>query len=86
MASMLSVLKTVIPLNRMHVEGWETATRTVERFGEAFAQDVIVVHARPFKRVQCQCPVCRKRCERDGHNKTTRARGARRTSTACRSF
>lgn len=69
MASPLSVLKAVIPLNRVHVEGWETATRTVERYGESFEVDEIRVHARPFRREQCRCPVCGRRCERDGHRR-----------------
>ena len=38
MASPLSVLKKVIPLNCVYVEGWETMTRTVERYGEAITQ------------------------------------------------
>jgi len=67
MASPLSVLKKVIPLNCVHVEGWETVTRQVERYGEAFEVDEIRVHARPFKRQQCLCPECMRRCERDGH-------------------
>lgn len=67
MASPLSVLKKVIPLNCVHVEGWETATRTVEKYGEAFEVDEIRVHARPFRREQCRCPVCRAKCEKDGH-------------------
>ena len=69
MASPLSVLKKVVPLNHVHVEGWETVTRTVERFGEPHEVDVILVHARPFRRDQCRCPECMRRCERDGHRR-----------------
>ncbi len=67
MATTLSVLKKVMPLNCVHVESWETMTRTVERYGEAFEVDEILVHARPFRREQCKCPVCGRKCEKDGH-------------------
>jgi transposase len=69
MASPLSVLKTVIPLNLVHVESWETVTRTIERYGEAFEVDEIRVHARPFRREQCRCPKCMRKCEKDGHRR-----------------
>lgn len=67
MATQLSVLKTVIPLNLVHVESWETVTRAVERYGESFETDEIRVHARPFRREQCRCPKCGRKCDRDGH-------------------
>ncbi len=67
MASPLSVLKRVIPLNLVHVESWETVTRTVERYGESLEADEIRVHARPFRREQCRCPKCGRKCDRDGH-------------------
>lgn len=69
MATTLSVLKKVIPLNCVHVEGWETVTRTVERYGEPFEVDEIHVHARPFRRQQRLCPECMRECERDGHRR-----------------
>ena len=64
MASPLSILKTVLNLNhnRMHVTSCETATVTVHRFGEAFEQTRIYVHARPYERFQKLCPVCMKKC------------------------
>ena len=62
MATTLSVLKKVIPLNCVHVEGWETVTRTVERYGESFEVDEIHVHARPFRRQQRLCPECMREC------------------------
>lgn len=70
MASPLSVLKRVIPLNLVHVESWETVTRTVERYGESLEADEIRVHARPFRREQCRCPKC-------GRNATGTATGRR---------
>ena len=67
MASMLSVLKYVLPLNRVHVESWEVVTETVERYAETFERAIIIVHARPFKRCQCQCPKCGRKCAKNGH-------------------
>ena len=64
MASLLSILKTVLNLNHncMHVTSCETATVTVHRFGETFEQTRIYVHARPYERARKLCPVCRKKC------------------------
>ena len=67
MASLLSVLKYVLPLNRVHVESWEVVTETVERYAETFERAIIIVHARPFKRCQCQCPKCGRKCAKNGH-------------------
>ena len=69
MASMLSVLKSVLPLNLVHVEKWDVERRTVERYGEEHELTAIYVHARPFRRCQCQCPVCGEKCARNGHKK-----------------
>ena len=69
MASMLSVLKSVLPLNLVHVEKWDVERRTVERYGEEHELTAIYVHARPFRRCQCQCPVCGEKCARNGHRK-----------------
>lgn len=64
MASMLSVLKTVLNLNhnRMHVDNCEITTVTVHHYGEATEQERILVHAKPYKCIQCLCPKCRKKC------------------------
>ena len=64
MASLLSILKTVLNLNHncMHVTSCETATVTVHRFGETFEQTRIYVHARPYERARKLCPVCKKKC------------------------
>ena len=62
MASLLSILKTVLNLNHncMHVTSCETATVTVHRFGETFEQTRIYVHARPYERARKLCPFCKK--------------------------
>ena len=64
MASLLSILKTVLNLNHncMHVTSCETTTVTVHRFGETFEQTRIYVHARPYERARKLCPVCKKKC------------------------
>ena len=64
MASPLTILKTVLNLNHncMHVTDCEESTVTVHRFGEEFEQTQIMVHARPYKRVQNLCPICMKKC------------------------
>ena len=71
MATTLSVLKHVIPLNCTHVERWETVEETVDRYGEESTREVIEVHCRPFKKFQCLCPVCHERCARDGFRHET---------------
>lgn len=64
MASPLSILKSVLNLNHnyMHVSSLEEKTVTVHRSCETYEQSRIYVHARPYKKVQKLCPICRKKC------------------------
>lgn len=64
MASPLSILKNVLNLNHncMHITSCEQKTVSIHRYGETYEQTRIYVHARPYKRVQKLCPVCRKKC------------------------
>ena len=64
MALPLSILKTVLNLNNncMHIDGCEKASVALHRYGETYEQTQIRVHARPYKRVHMQCPICRKKC------------------------
>lgn len=64
MASPLSVLKTVLNLNRncMHVTSCEEVTALVQHYDEMHEQERIIVHARPYSRVQMKCPECGRRC------------------------
>lgn len=64
MASPLSILKTVLNIkhNRMHVTSCEIVSTTVHRYGDTYQQTRIHVHARPYKRFQKLCPVCKKKC------------------------
>ena len=61
MASLLSILKKIINLNRVHVEKQEIVTFPVQRFGESFEEKQIHVHLRPIRRCQSCCPVCGKK-------------------------
>lgn len=51
----------------MHIEKAETAIMKVRAYGEVYDQQIIVVHARPFIRTQCRCPVCGNKCVKDGY-------------------
>ena len=64
MASPLTILKSVLNLNHkcMQITGCEEKTVTVHRFGEAYKQTRIYAYAKPYKRFQSRCPVCRQRC------------------------
>lgn len=62
MASLLSILKNVLTLNKMHVYSCEEETVTVSRNKELFEQHRIIVHASPYKRMQSICPKCGRKC------------------------
>ena len=62
MASLLSILKNTINLNRVHVEKQEIVTVPVPHFGEIFDEKQIHVHLRPIRTSESRCPVCRKKC------------------------
>ncbi|MCR5790467.1 MAG: hypothetical protein K6G83_11330, partial [Lachnospiraceae bacterium] len=47
----------VLNLNLMHIEKCEEGISTYQAYGETYEQPAIIVHARPFKRSQCLCPV-----------------------------
>ena len=62
MASLLSILKNIINLNRVHVEKQEFVTELVQRFGETFEEKQIHIWLRPIRRYQSCCPICRQKC------------------------
>ena len=62
MASLLSILKTIINLNKVHVEKQEMVNVQTERYGAAFEETQLHLHLRPIKRYQCCCPVCKQKC------------------------
>ena len=67
MALPITILKNVLDFKCTHIEKAEFKTVKVHAYGEVYDQQIIVVQARPFARTQCHCPVCRKKCVKDGH-------------------
>ena len=67
MAIPITILKNILDFNRMHIEKAEMDTVKIQKYGVECEQTRINVHARPFKRSQCKCPVCGKKCAKDGH-------------------
>lgn len=67
MALPITILKNVLDFNLMHIEKVEMATVKIRAYGEVHDQERILVHARPFKRTQCKCPICGNKCVKDGH-------------------
>lgn len=67
MALPISILKNVLNLNLMHVEKCEEAVTTYQAYGETYEQPSLFVHARPFKKKQCLCPICKQKCVLNGH-------------------
>lgn len=66
MALPVSILKKPLNLNRMHIESCEIVTTKIHAYGEVHDQQRIVVKARPFVREQGLCPICKKKCIKDG--------------------
>lgn len=67
MALPITILKNVLDFNLMHIENFEKGVSTYQAYGETYEQQTFIVHARPFKRSQCLCPVCKKKCVMNGH-------------------
>ncbi len=67
MALSITILKHVLNFKRMHIEKCKEATTKYQAFGEDYVQPSIFVYARPFKRSQCLCPKCKKKCVLNGH-------------------
>ena len=57
MALPITILKNVLDFNLMHIEKVEMDTVKIHAYGEVHDQERILVHARPFKRIQCKCPI-----------------------------
>ena len=62
MASLLSILKNIINLNRVHVEKQGIVKVPVQRFGEIFEEKQIHIRLRPIRRYQNCCPICKQKC------------------------
>ena len=62
MASILSILKNIINLNRVHIEKQEYVTTPTQRFGEIYEEKQLHIRLRPTRNYQGRCPVCGKKC------------------------
>lgn len=66
MAIPVTIIKDSLNLNCMHIEKTEMDSVEVQAYGETHEQKRFIVSARPFKRMQCMCPKCHKKCVKDG--------------------
>lgn len=62
MASLLSILKFIININRVHIEKTDIVTVMTKHFGESFAERQIHIWLRPIRRYQSRCPICMRKC------------------------
>ena len=62
MASLLSILKTIINLNRVHVEKHSIVTALTKHFGEIHEEKQLHIWLRPIRRYQNCCPICGNKC------------------------
>lgn len=62
MASILSILKTILNVKLFHSESQEVVTETVHKYGEDHVRQKILIHCRPIRREQGRCPVCGRKC------------------------
>jgi len=67
MAVPITILKDILNLNSMHVEKCEESVISFQAYGETYEQKCILVYARPYKRNQCRCPICGKKCVQNGY-------------------
>ena len=67
MALPITIFKNILDFKCMHIEKAENETRTIQAYGELWDQDIVVISARPFKRLQCRCPICGNKCVKDGY-------------------
>lgn len=62
MASGISVMVKALNIKEMHVNSVEYSHGVTQHDGAQRQRDYIDLHVRPYKRIRCQCPECRKRC------------------------
>lgn len=62
MASGISVMVKALNIKGMHVDRVEYVEDSVSHDGEAVSKNRIDLRARPYKRIRCECPVCREKC------------------------
>ena len=65
-----SIIAKLLHVNGMHIENVEVQSDQRIRDGEVWERKKVVVHARPFSRLQGMCPFCGMHCSGyDTHNK-----------------
>lgn len=67
MALSISILKNILDFKYMHIESFAIEEVVMKKFKETYIQPTAVINARPFKNKQCLCPVCHKKCVRNGY-------------------
>lgn len=67
MASGISVVVKSTKVKFMHVDRVEYKGGTSQMYCEEYTHDYIEAHVRPYKRIRCQCPICRKKCATYDH-------------------
>ena len=66
MALPITIFKNILDFKCMHIEKAKIETRKIQAYGEIWDQNIVVLSVRPFKRAQCTCPICGKKCVKDG--------------------
>ena len=62
MASGISVMVRALNIKGMHVDRVEYVEDSVCHGEEIVSKNRINLYARPYKRIRCECPECRKKC------------------------
>lgn len=67
MASFVSVAAKALNIKGMHIDSVDYVEGAAQMNGEEYRRDVIVVHARPYKKLQGRCPECGRKCPTYDH-------------------
>jgi len=70
MASGISVMVKALDIKGMHVDNVSLNEVETTNFGETWQRLQIDLNVRPYKRLQCQCPICRKICPGYDHKQS----------------
>ena len=57
-----SIVNKIVNIKDMHIERYDLSERVTHHNNEEFKYVELVLHARPYKRKQCLCPECMKKC------------------------
>lgn len=67
MASGISLLLKALNIKKTYVQSVEYVEGSAFMNGEEYPRDHIELHARPYKKIKCRCPVCMKKCSGYDH-------------------